>query len=113
MVTSLYAADEARRNVANLAQMQRLELLLDQTEVIDSEEHREHDEILLPEKDAPILRGALNARARFLVTGDKKHFGPYFGRSFEIRYGVLTIIAPAALLRLLKSDSAEPDHTIQ
>lgn len=113
MVTSLYAADEARRNVGNLAHMERLELLLDQTEVIDSKEHCEHNEILLPEKDAPILRGALGAQARFLVTGDKRHFGVYFGRNFEVHYGVLTIIEPSALLRLLKVGSTELDRTIQ
>lgn len=113
MVTSQYAANEAKRNVSDPMHIERLECLLDQTEVIDSEESREHNEIALPGKDRPILRGALGCQSRFLVTGDKRHFGAYFGRSFETYYGVLTIIEPAALLRLLKSNSIEPELTIQ
>jgi hypothetical protein len=113
MVTSQFAANETLRNVSSRAHVERLEHLLARTEVIASEEHRAHSEILLPGKDRPILRGALGCRSRFLVTGDKRHFGAYFDRSFETYYGVLTIIEPAALLRLLKSDSIEPELTIQ
>src|SRR6185437_8810611 len=92
MVTSQYAANEARRNTSGLAHLERLDRLLAQTEVIDSEAHHKFDKIVLPDKDTPILRGALEARARFLVTGDKRHFGAYFGRTFEASYGVLTVI---------------------
>lgn len=113
MVTSRYAANEAQRNVSGPTHLERLERLLDQTEVIESEKGQEHNEIALPGKDRPILQGALGCKSRFLVTGDKRHFGAYFDRSFETYYGVLTIIEPAALLRLLKSDSIEPERTIQ
>jgi predicted nucleic acid-binding protein len=34
----------------------------------------------LPAKDAPILAAAVNAQADLLVTGDRRHFGPLFGR---------------------------------
>jgi len=40
-------------------------------------------EIELPEKDRPILMAAVAARATHLLTGDKTHFGPYFGRTVE------------------------------
>jgi hypothetical protein len=37
----------------------------------------------LPVKDAPILAAAVPARADLLVTGDRRHFGPLFGRTLQ------------------------------
>lgn len=34
----------------------------------------------LPEKDLPILFAAIAAGATHLLTGDRAHFGAYFGR---------------------------------
>ncbi len=52
----------------------------------------------LPEKDVPILAAALSIRANLLVTGDRRHFGPLFGK----KVGGVEILSPAqALLRLL------------
>lgn len=106
MVTSSYAADEARRNIIDPAHLDRLEQLLSRTVITYSEEQREHDEIHPPEKDRPILSGALNAQCGFLVSGDKRHFREYFGKSFRTSYGFLTIIEPRALLRLLRECKA-------
>lgn len=36
-------------------------------------------EIELPAKDRPIFLSAVTARATHLLTGDRAHFGPYFG----------------------------------
>lgn len=36
--------------------------------------------IELPEKDWPILGGAVASGATHLITGDQRHFAPYFGR---------------------------------
>lgn len=102
MLTSQYAADEARRNIGNPAHLQRLQGLLAGTEIVGAGEQRGHHEIVLPGKDAPILSAALSGRSRLLVTGDKGHFGPYFNRIFEVHYGIFTIIEPSALLQLLK-----------
>jgi hypothetical protein len=52
-------------------------------------------DVELPAKDWPILWAAVVAKATHLVTGDVRHFGPYFGRSIA---GVL-IIRPADYLR--------------
>lgn len=49
----------------------------------------------LPEKDRPILLAAIHARVTHLLTGDKKHFGRYYGQTIE---GVL-ILPPAEYLR--------------
>lgn len=103
MLTSQYAADEVRRNVGSSAHLERLQGILAETEIVGAEEQqREHGKIILPAKDMPILSGALRGQSRLLVTGDKAHFGAYYGRLLEVPYGFLTIIEPAALLRLLR-----------
>ena len=103
MLTSQYAAVEARRNVGNQAHLGCLQDILDKTEIVNAEEQqREHGKVILPAKDMPILSGALGGRSRFLVTGDQAHFGIYFGRLLEVPYGFLTIIEPAVLLRMFR-----------
>jgi uncharacterized protein len=53
----------------------------------------------LPPKDAPILAAAVHARSDALVTGDRAHFGPLYGRSFK---GALVLSPAEALARLLE-----------
>jgi predicted nucleic acid-binding protein len=48
-------------------------------------------EIHLPEKDLPILQAAIEAHANYLLTGDVRHFGPYFDR----QVGGVKILRPA------------------
>lgn len=54
----------------------------------------------LPSKDAPILAAAVAARADLLVTGDRRHFGPLFGRSFR---GVRVLSLADGLAAVLES----------
>jgi len=51
----------------------------------------------LPEEDAPILAAATTARADVLVTGDRKHFGPFFNRAV----GSVKVLSLADTLNLL------------
>jgi predicted nucleic acid-binding protein len=51
--------------------------------------------VSLPEKDWPIFSAALAARATHLITGDVRHFGPYFGKAV---HGIL-IMTPARYLK--------------
>jgi hypothetical protein len=51
--------------------------------------------VQLPEKDKPILLAAIDGQATHLLTGDVKHFGPYFGQTIA---GVL-ILRPAVYLQ--------------
>jgi len=44
--------------------------------------------VLLPDKDVPILLAAIEARATHLITGDLRHFGPYFGKKIQ---GILVL----------------------
>lgn len=47
----------------------------------------------LPEKDRPVLAAAIHHRCDILVTGDRTHFGAFFGKTIQ---GV-TILSPAIL----------------
>jgi len=81
LITSVYAAEEAGRNLEDEAQLLRLYELLRSMEIIGSTPAGPlPDEVRLPEKDAPILLAAIQAQCTHLVTSDKRHFGPYFGR---------------------------------
>jgi predicted nucleic acid-binding protein len=81
LLTSRYAVEEARRNLAEPDQQARFESLLNQVEIGETmmlpPELR--GEIDLPEKDWPILGGAAASGATHLITGDVRHFGRYFG----------------------------------
>ena len=51
----------------------------------------------LPEKDRPVLYAAMRLRCDALVTGDRTHFGPGYGKSF----GGVTIHSPRSLAEVL------------
>lgn len=51
----------------------------------------------LPDKDRPVLSAAIRAGCQALVTGDRTHFGPGYGKSFA---GV-TIHSPRTLAESL------------
>lgn len=82
LLTSEYALEEARRNLASAAQQDKLDKLAGQLEVSSTlASFSLPPEALLPPKDAPILAAALAARASHLITGDHRHFGRYFGKT--------------------------------
>ncbi len=79
LFTSAYAAEEARVNLMDRRHQLRLIELL-QSVQLSMGLAALPPEVTLPEKDRPILQAAVYARASHLVTGDKRHFGEYFGR---------------------------------
>jgi uncharacterized protein len=97
LATSHYAVQEASRNLDTPEQRHRLRQLLEAVEVVP--------ELLLPpdlaasadlpDKDLPILAGALAAGATHLITGDHRHFRRYYGRRL---HGV-QVMTPAQYLR--------------
>lgn len=94
LMTSVYAAEEARVNLNEEAQHRRLAVLLESVRIVTGVSSLPPG-INLPEKDQPILQAALHARATHLLTGDKRHFGQYFGRRVR---GVL-VLPPADYLQ--------------
>jgi len=93
--TSRYALEEARVNLSTDDQQRRLTKLAEAVTLREAGEYEIPSGIHLPEKDLPILQAAIEARANFLLTGDIRHFGPYFGRKVE---GV-EIFRPAQYLK--------------
>lgn len=99
LVTSAYAAEEARRNLADADQLARLEELLARTRIVLESDAPVPAGVRLPDKDLPILRAALAVEATHLVTGDVRDFGRYFGK----RLAGILIVTPAEFIRDSKS----------
>jgi predicted nucleic acid-binding protein len=101
LVTSNFVMGEVQRNLHQVAQIERLRVLMRQVRILTFERFPVVDEAVeLPEKDRPVLEGAIQAKVDHLVTGDKKHFGTLYGRTIR---GV-RITAPSELLALLRFD---------
>jgi uncharacterized protein len=76
LISSRYAADEARRNLEKTEQRDRLEKLLKSVRfVAATPENPLPAGVNLPAKDEPILLAAIGANATHLLTGDWRHFG--------------------------------------
>ncbi|PYX78132.1 MAG: DNA-binding protein [Acidobacteria bacterium] len=80
LCTSRYALEEARINLSDETQRQRLVNLSSSLDLFDAPDEELPKGIRLPEKDIPIILAATVAQATHLLTGDVQHFGPYFGR---------------------------------
>ena len=96
LCSSRYAVEEARINLATAGQRERLRLFAAKLKLADAIEVG-LNEISLPEKDRPIFLAALAARATHLITGDFRHFGPFFGKSV---HGIL-ILPPADYFKII------------
>ena len=102
LVADEYVATEARRNVDGKAGSDAaayLQALLSRIEVspVQFPTVAQADVLWLPDKDRPVLMAAMALKCDVLVTGDRTHFGPGFGKVFD---GV-TIYAPAQLARAI------------
>jgi hypothetical protein len=84
LLTSSCAEEEARRNLPEGPPRDRLDRLLrDVTRAPEVLRRSPPREVLLAEKDIPILLAALAAGASHLLTGDRRHFGPLLGHRVE------------------------------
>ena len=84
LVTSPYAIEEARRNLLP-AELPALSAFLQSVELAHDSFGPLPPGVDLAAKDVPILASAIAADADFLVTGDAKHFGRFYGKTI---YGV-------------------------
>lgn len=97
LLASPHVVAECRRNVREPDAVARLEALLGAVTVLDSEPEPVALEgaDALPDKDVPVLAGAVAAGAGFLLTGDISHFGRLMGHRIA---GVLVLL-PGEYLR--------------
>ncbi len=89
LITSDYAAQEATLNLCDSAQRDGFNGLLSAMHIVATPSSRRLPHgFALPDKDVPIFLAAREALATHLLTGDKQHFGRYFGRKVA---GVLLV----------------------
>ncbi len=90
LLTNLYAAEEARRNLEfkSATSLPSFEQLLKECELVSERIAPIIIELAL--KDVPILGGAIAGNASHLLTGDERDFGMLFGKTVQ---GV-TIVSP-------------------
>jgi len=103
VVTSRYAADEARRNLAVKTSdgLERFDELFTGIEMAPDAGPRSvarASKLGLPPGDAAILAAAVASGADALVTGDRRHFGRLFGTTIA---GVTVLTLRQALEKVL------------
>ena len=94
LVSSAYAVEEARRNLREdrPAKVPDLEELVARLRIHPGPPNAQAfpKALALVIKDRPILWAAIETHATHLITCDRRHFGPYFGRRIG---GVLILLA--------------------
>lgn len=88
LCSSRYALEEARLNLEHEVQLRRLRKLSRSLQLFDASNRPFPRGIALPDKDKPIFLAAVEAHCTHLLTGDLRHFGPYFGKAIE---GILVL----------------------
>jgi predicted nucleic acid-binding protein len=85
LLTSTYAFEEAHRNLPSSRQRDRLRRLTADIEVVElsTSEGQLGAEVDLPANDRPILAAAISAAATHLLTGDRRAFGRYYGKTLS------------------------------
>ena len=90
LLTSAYARAEAERHL-NPDQRVRLPELIKSVRLVPDAPSQNLPEEFSPRpKDVPIVAAAIAARASHLITGDRRDFGPYFGK----RLGGMLVLPP-------------------
>jgi predicted nucleic acid-binding protein len=93
----VYVFEEARRNLAaktpeGLAVLDAIARRI-RVGSLPATQNLAQEAMALPEKDRPVLAAAIHHRCNRLVTGDRTHFGAYYGKQL---HGV-RIVSPAML----------------
>ena len=83
LFASRYVIEEAKRNLSNEKQINKLKEILANIQITPKADPSLPCPLDLPAKDRPVLMAAISARADYLITGDLKHFGKYFGQTIE------------------------------
>jgi hypothetical protein len=93
----VYVFEEARRNLATKAPegLAVLDAIARRIRIgsLPATQNLAQEAMALPEKDRPVFAAAIHHRCDMLVTGDRMHFGPFYGKQLQ---GV-RIVSPAML----------------
>jgi predicted nucleic acid-binding protein len=81
LLASGFVIEEARRNLNHPSQLDKLDCFLTHVQIVLEANASIPCPVDLIEKDRPVLMAAISAKADFLLTGDKEHFGKYFGQT--------------------------------
>jgi len=79
LLATQYVMEEAKRNLHAPEQLRRLDTLQREITIVPEAPEGLSCRVKLPPGDQRVLLGAVAAGASHLVTGDVKHFGPYYG----------------------------------
>ena len=94
LLTSAYALEEARRNLAmdRPEAVTRLERLCKAITTVNAPQGLKLPvNVQLEDKDQPILLAAIHGRADYLLTGDVRHFAHLYGK----RIATVLVLRPA------------------
>lgn len=80
LMTSLYALEEARRNLSADGIGRLDELVAKMTVVVGARSGQLPAGVRLADKDIPILLAAIDSGCSHLLTGDKRHFDHLYGK---------------------------------
>ncbi len=89
-MTSAYAHAEAERHLNQSQRLRLTELMKGVRLVPDAPSQDLPEELSLRSKDVPIVAAAIAARATHLITGDRRDFGPLYGK----RLGKMRVLPP-------------------
>lgn len=107
LVADRYVVEEARRNLLlkSTGGVASLETLLQRVALVPIAPPRllPKDAEALPEKDRPVIAAARRGHCDMLVTGDRSHFGAFYGQRLA---GVL-VLSPAMLAERLLAHPGE------
>ena len=99
LLASRYVIEEAKRNLTKPDELDKLEACLSNVQIVLEADPSVDCPIDLPEKDQPVLMATISAKADYLLTGDIKHFGKYYGQTVM---GVRICMARDYLLSKIK-----------
>ena len=95
-----YVVEEARRNLvakASGAEAALDEILATVAVAAFVTDHALEKKLPLPEKDRPVLAAVIRLKCDILVTGDRTHFGEFYGKNLHD----VTIHSPRSLAEAL------------
>ncbi len=81
LCVSRLVKDEAYRNLAQQGHREELLRITSLMQTVPEADPSLPCPLDLPEKDKPVFMAAAASKSDFLLTGDMKHFGGYFGQT--------------------------------